>query len=240
MWQPVTGGMSGDRVARRSGAYRKHTPYAEAEAQAASWLRAHGLPAAEVLEVGAGWLITREVPGRSAADDWPQHCLHRVVDAVADLTVALHGLPVGDCPMDRRLVVTVPEARAAVLAGRVDVTRVDPGRAGWTTDQRLAELERLTPEAQLNEQPAVTHGDWCLPNLILDPDRLVVTGIVDTGRTGRADRCVDLALMSRSLGAGDLNPQYGPARVRRFLTRYGVSAAEHARLPFNRLLDEFF
>lgn len=239
-WQPVSGGLSGDRVERRPGVYRKHTPYAEAEARAASWLRSQGLPAAEVLEVGAGWLVTREIPGRSGADDWPQDSLDRVVDAVADITAALHALPAGECPMDRRLAVTVAEARAAALTGRVDVTRLDAERAGWTTGQLLAELERRWPQAQRTEQPAVTHGDWCLPNLILDPDRLVVTGLVDVGRSGRADRCMDLALMSRSMGAGDLNPRYGPARVQRFLTRCGVSGAELAALPFYRLLDEFF
>lgn len=239
-WQPVTGGLSGDRVERRAGVYRKHTAYAEVEARAASWLRGHGLPAAEVLEVGAGWLVTREIPGRSAADPWPQDSLDRVVDAVADMTAALHAMPAAECPLDRRLAVTVSEARAAALSGRVDVTRLDPERAGWTTGRLLAELERLWPPAQRTEQPVVTHGDWCLPNLILDPDRLVVTGIVDTGRAGRADRCVDLALMARSMGSGDLNPQYGPARVQRFLTRCGGSGAELAALPFYRLLDEFF
>lgn len=238
-WQPVTGGMSGDRVERRPGVYRKYTAYAEAEARAAAWLRGHGLPAVEVLEVGADWLVTREIPGRTAAEPWPPECLDRVVDAMADVTAALHALPVADCPMDRRLAVTVPEARAAVLAGRVDLTRLDPERTGWTTGQLLAELERRWPEAHRAEHPVVTHGDWCLPNLILDPDRLVVTGIVDTGRSGRADRCVDLALMSRSMGTGDLNPQYGPPRTRRFLSRCGVSTPELATLPFYRLLDEF-
>ena len=46
---------------------------------------------------------------------------------------------------------------------------------------------------------AVTHGDWCLPNVVVDPEKLTVTGLLDTGRMGRADRYTDLALMNRSL-----------------------------------------
>ena len=68
---------------------------------------------------------------------------------------------------------------------------------------------------------AVTHGDYCAPNVFIDPETLKFSGVLDVGHLGMGDRYVDLALMYKSLSNG-LNPQYGlePA-ARSFVTRYG-------------------
>ena len=44
---------------------------------------------------------------------------------------------------------------------------------------------------------AVTHGDFCLPNLFTDGKRF--TGFIDVGKAGAGDRWMDLALGWRSL-----------------------------------------
>jgi kanamycin kinase/aminoglycoside 3'-phosphotransferase-2 len=85
-----------------------------------------------------------------------------------------------------------------------------------------------------------THGNWCLPNVVLDPETARVTGLLDTGRVGRADRYPDLALMSRSLRSGELNPQYGNELADHYLTRCGHDAADEDKLGFYALVDEFF
>jgi kanamycin kinase len=90
------------------------------------------------------------------------------------------------------------------------------------------------------EVVTVTHGDWCLPNVVLDPDTITVTGVLDTARAGRADRYVDLALMHRSLGQETLNPQYGRRLADRYLRRCGHDPVDDDKLEFYRLLDEFF
>ncbi len=83
----------------------------------------------------------------------------------------------------------------------------------------------------------VCHGDLCVPNVILDPDTCRVSGLLDTGRLGVADRWLDLAIATRSL-AGGPNPQYGPAAADRYLARYGIDP-DPGRIAFYRLLDEF-
>jgi kanamycin kinase len=220
--------------------YHKKAPDAMAEAATLTWLRTQGLPAAEVLDVGPDWLLTREVIGRTGADPWPEHQRLKVVDALADITRALHALPVAACPFDRTLAVAVPEACAALSAGRVDVDDLDAERQGWTATELLDALTERLPEMLSREAPAVTHGDWCLPNVVFDPDAVEVVGLVDTARTGRADRYADLALMSRSLSSQRLNPQYGSRCSQRYLKRCGYDSADDDKLTFYRLLDEFF
>ncbi|HVV22978.1 MAG TPA: aminoglycoside 3'-phosphotransferase [Pseudonocardiaceae bacterium] len=225
-WERVTIGHSGAVVTRRAGVYRKESATDDlvGEGERLTWLRSHGIPAPDVLECRPGLLMTAEVPGRSAAEPWPAHQRPRIVDALADLTRALHALPVADCPFDRTLSVTIPEALAA------DVDDLgDPA-----ADRLVATLLDTRPAA---EDLVVCHGDLCVPNVLFDPVTCAVTGVIDTGRLGVADRWVDLAITTRSL-AGALNPQYGPAAADRYLARYGI-APDPAKIAFYRLLDEF-
>ena len=54
----------------------------------------------------------------------------------------------------------------------------------------------------------MTHGDYCLPNVFVDPETLLPTGILDVGELGVGDPLVDLAGVRTTLALG-LNPQYG-------------------------------
>lgn len=225
----VTTGRSGATVTRAGGTYRKESATDDLLAEAArlTWLRAHGIPAAEVLDCRTGLLVTAEVPGRPADDDWPPAARDRVVDALAELTRALHALPVTDCPFDRRLAVTMP----AALAADVDLDDLDDDRRGWTRDRLAAELLASRPDG---EDLVVCHGDLTTQNVLIDPETLTVSGVIDAGRLGVADRWLDLAVATRELaGLG------GEAAIARYLRGCGVQP-DPAKLAFYRLLDEFF
>ncbi|WP_433324501.1 APH(3') family aminoglycoside O-phosphotransferase [Spirillospora sp. CA-294931] len=253
-WEPVTEGMSGAGVWRAEGAGRAcfvkvvdgrgERPGAghalEAEAERSAWLRDKGLPAPPVLEFGTRdgvtWLVTAALPGRSAAAPWPAERRDGVVDALAGLARSLHALPVADCPFDQSLKVTVAQARDAAANGSVELDQLDDERAGWDEARLLAALDLTRPAV---EDLVVCHGDLCLPNVLLDPVSLRVTGVIDLGRLGVADRHADLALMARSIADEWLNSQYDGEHVRRFLRAYG-GETDPERLAFYRLLDEFF
>jgi aminoglycoside phosphotransferase len=83
----------------------------------------------------------------------------------------------------------------------------------------------------------VTHGDYCMPNVLVDPETLRFTGVLDLSRLGLGDPYVDVALMTMSLG--DLNPQYGgPPAARSFAETYGADP-EDPRIPLYISLDNF-
>ncbi|WP_035812568.1 APH(3') family aminoglycoside O-phosphotransferase [Jiangella gansuensis] len=231
MWERVTAGESGADVSRRDGVYRKRSddPADDlvGEAERLRWLRRHGIPAAEVLECRPGLLVTAEVPGRPAAQPWPRDTLPRVVGALAELVRALHAVPVAECPFDRRLTTTVP----AALAAEPDLDDLDDERRGWTRDQLATQLLDTRPG---DEDLAVCHGDLDLLNVLVEPETCTVTGVIDAGRLGVADRWLDLAIVTRSLESN-----HGADSATRFLECYGI-APDPAKQAYYRLLDEFF
>ena len=93
----------------------------------------------------------------------------------------------------------------------------------------LSELEATRPGS---EDLVVTHGDFCLPNVILRSG--AVAGFIDVGRAGVADRHQDFACAARSIAYN-----YGEQFVAPFFEAYGM-APDPARIAFYQLLDEFF
>lgn len=252
-WQPVSLGLSGARVFRLDGPDTLYVKLAEvshcpdpglsprAEAERLAWLAQVGVPCPEVLDSSTlddvEYLVTRAVPGHPASDPWPVERRLDVMDALADFARELHRLPLDTCPFDRTLKVTIPQAQEAAGVGEVDTNRLDPRRRGWTVTQLVTEL---LAQARIvgREEPVVCHGDYCLPNLLLDPQTLQVNGIIDVGRLGKADRYVDLALAQRSIRSPQ-NPQFTQAHADRFLYRYGEIPLDTDRVEFYELLDEF-
>ena len=229
-WEPETIGQSNARVWRGRGVHRKEgDPDAiAAEAERLAWLAGTGIPCPEIVEHTPGRLVTSTVPGRSAAEDWPADRLPRLVDGLTEVLRALQALAVAGCPFDRRLAISVAAAEANAAAGLVDLDDLDDERRGWTVDRLLAELRATRPAT---EEPVVSHGDLSLPNVLFDDDGRV-TGLVDLGLLGVADRHCDLALAGRSLLFN-----WGAGWAERLYARFPDVDSE--RLAFYRLLDEF-
>ncbi len=172
------------------------------------------------------YLLTTTLRGEPAhTASSPANC----IDAVAAGLRSWHGLDVAACPFDARLTVTIARARENALAGRVDETDFDASRNGRSALDLLQDLEATRPA---HEDLVVSHGDYCLPNIMLAGN--AVAGYIDVGRAGVADRYQDLALAARSIAYN-----FGDAYVESFFAAYGVEA-DPQRIAFYQLLDEFF
>jgi aminoglycoside phosphotransferase len=250
-WEQVSTGMSGAEVRRSpdGGAYAKsgggpHRDDLADERDRLAWLAGTDLPAAEVLDFTddgeSATLLLRTVPGVPMSE-LPSSAAPSAVTRLAELLERLHEVPRDLCPFDRWLAVTVPLARLRVEAGLVDVDDLDDERAGRSAAELLSDLVDQRPRAEDLEvgDLVVCHGDACLPNFLVDPDSLEITGMIDVHRLGVADRHLDLALATRSVADTDLNPAYGPAAAEALLAAYGRDT-DPWRLGFYRLLDEFF
>ncbi|MEV0644417.1 APH(3') family aminoglycoside O-phosphotransferase [Phytomonospora sp. NPDC050363] len=253
-WQPVTLGLSGGHVYRLTGPADLHLKYAAeslhpdpgfdvgAECDRLRWLATTGVGVPEVVECDTvdehTYLVTTTMSGRDASQPWAAHERMDVIDAVADFARDLHSLPTAGCPFDRSLRVTASNAGVAVALGQVDLDDLDDERSGWDAQRLLTELDAALRGVE-PERAALCHGDFCLPNVMLDPRTLRVTGVIDVGRFGVADPYTDLALLTRSAGDTGLNPQFGAEHVARFWWRYGVGEPDAGKVALYRLLDEF-
>lgn len=85
------------------------------------------------------------------------------------------------------------------------------------------------PKAEL----VFTHGDYCLDNLIYNDGKL--SGFVDLGNGGIADKYQDLALAVRSI-----LDNFTLDHVELFYKVYGIRNIDKSKLEFYTLLDEFF
>jgi aminoglycoside 3'-phosphotransferase II len=201
------------------------------ETQKMQWLEVHGIPVPSVIEYAQDeqheYLLMTQLKGADAslAQD-PQPAIR----ALALGLQRLHSLPT-DCPFDRRLVKTLIEAHKNWKGGLVDETDFDQSRLG--TD--VAVLYQYLLKQRSEEKLVFTHGDYCLPNIILENNQ--ISGFIDLGRAGLADACQDLALITRSLES-EYNPRFHGLSGY-FLEVYGVKP-DADKLEYYRILDEFF
>jgi aminoglycoside phosphotransferase len=242
VWQQVTIGCSEAQTYRLAGPvnfYLKiapdHSKSLFLEKQRLDWLKGR-LPVPEALffgvEEGQAYLLLSEVPGLMACDPFFKAELPVVVKLLAEGLKMLHSLDIADCPFDQRLEVKLEEAYQNMLAGQVDETDFDAERQGMTARELYQRLIAIRPA---REDLVFTHGDYCLPNILIDPAQNQISGFIDLGRAGVAGRYQDLALAARSLSYN-----LGAEWVSMLFEEYGLTKVDYARIEFYKLLDEFF
>jgi kanamycin kinase len=232
-WEPVTFGRTGARVWRLVGPgdlfvkiiRSDHCPVPRIsvarEAEALTWLAGQGIGAPEVVEAGVtedGWefLVSTALPGRPADQPWPKHDRPLLVDALVRFADHLHSLPAESCPLDMSLSAVVPLANAQIERWKAIPGWTSEYRPGWSAAELEAAWAKALAEAPV-EELAVCHADFTLPNLLIDPATMEVSGVIDLGGLGVADRYSDLVAMMWSLNDTELNPQFGTEYARRFL-----------------------
>ena len=209
-----------------------------------AWLADTGLPAPRVLDweddCETATLTTAALTGVPLSA-LPATSAEAAATSLGAFLARLHAVATQSCPFERWLAVTVPLARVHTDEGQVDEDDFDAERAGRSAADLHQDLLDQRPRAERLETAdlVVSHGDACLPNFLADPQTPEITGLVDVGRLGVADRHLDLALATRSMSDPTLNPAFGPGPVEAFLAAYG-RPADPRRLDFYRLLDEFF
>ena len=188
------------------------------------------LPVPSVIEQGSNghvnWLITRALPGRDATDPAWATDPARLVRILAAGLRAFHDAPVESCPFDFRLERALTLARCRLDEGRVKPDRdFHPEFGHLSAKDAIEHLDRTCPDS---EQLVVCHGDYCPPNVFIEGD--AVTGFVDLGELGVADRWWDLAV-----GTWSSTWNFGPGYEDLFLREYGVERDDD-RIEFYRLL----
>jgi aminoglycoside phosphotransferase len=212
----------------------------EAETVRLEWLAGLGVPVPQVLGHGrvdtTHWLAMRALPGHPASDPWPAGERDGVVDLLAHAARELHATAVGEARFYRSLSSVLGQVRSRVESGLVARSWAIAGKQGPPPADVLAELEQMAHDLG-DGRLVVTHGDFCLPNVLISASD--VAGFIDVGRAGLADAHSDVADMVRSLRS-HMNPQFGPTAAERFLDVYGRDGVDPVRLRMHDILESFF
>jgi aminoglycoside phosphotransferase len=168
-------------------------------------------------------------PAPPASDDCFKGSERKVIEQMANGLKMIHSLPVAGCPSDARLDYKIELAEKMMINNLVDESNFDEERQGRTAGDLFRELVETKPA---DEDLVFTHGDYCLPNIILENGKL--SGFVDLGNSGVADRYQDIALLTRSV-----KYNFGERWTETLFEMLGIEP-DVQKINFYMLLDEFF
>lgn len=186
----------------------------------------------EVLEYASldqDWLLTRKVRG--------EDCLHeaylsdpkRLCDTTAELLRMLHGTSPEGCPVNQTET-RISRARQNYAAGNYDRS-LFPDNWGYATAGEAWQV--VEEQSRYLCADTLLHGDYCLPNIMLDD--WIFSGFIDLDGAGIGDRHIDLFWGIWSLFFNLRTDAYR----NRFLDVYGREKVEEEKLRIIAALEVF-
>lgn len=219
-----------------------YSPYTEGMVHLMRWLQGR-LPVPQILgyEVkdAQEYLLMSRIPGKMACDEEYLSNPDQLLPLLAQALHTLWQVDIEGCPRTRYLEEELREAGRRLDAGISDKEYLSSlaENEGFESPEKLLHwLEGNRPSLE----PAFSHGDCCLPNIFFDRDQ--VSGFIDLGDAGIADRWRDISLCYRSL-KHNTNGAYGfvlPGfRPERLFDHLGI-VPDWDKLRYYILLDAFF
>ena len=176
------------------------------------------------------YLLISEISGIDTTDSYHKKDMKGLVHLLSEGLQMIHGLGIEGCPFDQTLETQIEAARLRMMNGLVDEDDFDAICQGRKATDLFDELVKTRP---VEEDLVFTHGDYCLPNIIIN--RGAISGFIDWGRAGISDRYQDLSLSARSL-----KHNFGAKWVPLLFEEYGIEEPDRSKIDFYILLDEFF
>ena len=146
---------------------------------------------------GMNFLLMSKLKGKMSCDEYYMNNPELLTSLLAEGLKMFWSVDISDCRHVNNLDCKLRRAEYIVENNLVDIENTEPdtfGKNGFKNPEHLLEwLYRNKPE----EDIVLTHGDYCLPNIFLENGS--VSGFIDLGRGGIADRYQDIAICYRSL-----------------------------------------
>lgn len=150
-----------------------------------------------IAENGDSYILMTRCRGQmSCADQYMTNPIKQA-ELLAGALYQLWSIPTTDCPCNWPLKRRLQQAAENVESGNADIAGAQPDTFGKSGFKDAEELLRWLIDHKPEETPVVSHGDFCLPNIFINDNKL--TGLIDLGKSGTADKWQDIALCYRSL-----------------------------------------
>lgn len=174
------------------------------------------------------YLLLTEVAGLPADDEEWLTNIASLVEVIAEGVRTIHSLPQGDCPFDASADALMAKAESVVRLQLFDPRDLSVACRHRTIKDLFSELIQLFPA---NENIVFTHGDLCLPNILIQQG--ISVGFLDLGLAGLSDLHRDLALIARSIRSN-----FGEKWLQLFFDAYGHEVDER-KIEFYTIVDQF-
>ena len=212
-------------IDREGGFYLKSAPEGalRREALMTEYFRKKGL-GQEVISYTSGesdLLLTRAVPGEDCTEDKYLDEPKRLCDTVAERLRILHEIDCTDCPITDRVGEYIRRSKENYAADNYNKEHF-PDSFGYRSGEEA--YSALLNGEHLLKNDVLIHGDYCLPNIMLQDWKF--TGFIDLGQAGVGDRHIDLFWGEWSIGfnlmmQGKITGAEAKKYGARFLDAYG-------------------
>ncbi len=179
---------------------QEYNKESESEYDIMKWLQGK-LPVPKILayEISneKSYLLMSKINGKMACEEEYMKNSSVQTKLLSSGLEMLWNIDISGCPVNWRLENKLAQASYNIKNGLVDLENVEPDTFGENGFQDPTTLLQWLYENQPEEELVLSHGDYCLPNIFGIEDK--ITGYIDLGRTGIADKWCDIALCYRSL-----------------------------------------
>lgn len=140
-----------------------------------------------VTEANYDYLLTRKINGEDCTHTQYRSDPKRLCDTLAELLRTLHETDFSFCPIQNRCASYVRTVLENNSKGLFDPSYLARELSSLTKEEAFCEFEK---GASLLKSDTLIHGDYCLPNVMLDDWRF--SAFIDLGNGGVGDRHIDL------------------------------------------------
>ena len=133
------------------------------------------------------WLLTEKIHGEDCVADKYLSNPERLCDTLAERLVLLHSLDYNDCPVQNHTEQYLLSAEKNMQSGNYDKSNFPDSFGYKNADEAWAVVKK---NGHLLKTDTLLHGDYCLPNIILDDWRF--SGFIDLDCGGVGDKHVDI------------------------------------------------
>jgi aminoglycoside phosphotransferase len=177
---------------------------------------------------GTEYLLMSAVEGKDAADESFKGQPEETIRLLAQGLKRFHAVAIDDCPFDYSLQTSLSLIERKLEQGTINKAPIE-SMFNESVESLYQFVVQKSNEGE--EAPVLTHGDYCVPNIILSDGR--VSGYIDLAEVGVSGRYRDLAPMHysiiRNFGAEWLEP---------FYIAYGEKAVDEERLKLYDVLEQ--
>ncbi len=204
----------------------------EKEASMTEYFAEKGLSAKVISYISeeSDWMLTERVEGEDCTFSKYLEKPERLCDTLAQTLRMLHSLETDGCPIKNRTADYLAGAEKNYREGLFDPSYFMPDLRPQNADEAW---KIVSEKKHLLKADTLLHGDYCLPNVLLDDWRL--SGFIDLGAAGVGDKHVDLYW-----GAWTLNFNLKTDKYRkRFFDVYGRDEVNEELISLIGVIESF-